>query len=126
MSQLMTECDVAITAGGSTMYELCACSIPMITYSVADNQLAGVKGFAQLGIAKYCGDIRTDDVQIWSNLYEALKVFQLNFEYRKEVALRMKELVDGQGTRRIADEIHNLRVSGISGIECTDDYGMNQ
>ena len=53
MSEVMKYCDIAITAGGSTMYELCACGVPMITYAFADNQLPGVEGFEKLGVARY-------------------------------------------------------------------------
>ena len=37
MSKLMQECDLAISAAGTTLYELCATGIPTITYTIADN-----------------------------------------------------------------------------------------
>lgn len=38
MSELMQQCDMAVSAAGSTLYELCACGMPTITYVLADNQ----------------------------------------------------------------------------------------
>lgn len=58
MLGLMQMCDVAISAAGSTLYELCATQTPMITYVVAENQIAGAEGFDKLGIAEYVGDVR--------------------------------------------------------------------
>ncbi|NLV76359.1 MAG: UDP-2,4-diacetamido-2,4,6-trideoxy-beta-L-altropyranose hydrolase, partial [Tissierellia bacterium] len=39
MKNLMINNDLAISAGGNTLYELCACGIPTIAIIIADNQL---------------------------------------------------------------------------------------
>lgn len=39
MSELMKKCDIAISACGSTIYELCAMNVPSIGIIVADNQI---------------------------------------------------------------------------------------
>ncbi len=38
MKNLMINNDLAISAGGNTLYELCACGIPTIAIIIADNQ----------------------------------------------------------------------------------------
>ncbi|MCI6655869.1 MAG: UDP-2,4-diacetamido-2,4,6-trideoxy-beta-L-altropyranose hydrolase, partial [Clostridium sp.] len=58
MAEIMTKCDIAVSACGSTMYELCACGLPIITYSFADNQLDGIRKFDKLGLVINCGDVR--------------------------------------------------------------------
>lgn len=58
MLGLMEMCDVAISAAGSTLYELCATHTPTITYVVADNQILGAEEFAKRGIMEYVGDVR--------------------------------------------------------------------
>ncbi len=108
MSELMKKSDLAITAGGSTMYELCACGVPMITYSFADNQLPGVKGFHSIGVAKYCGDIRTGLNKVYESIICGIYDYFNDSTCRKNVSNRMKNLVDGYGAKRIADIINNL------------------
>lgn len=102
ISELMRTSDLAITAGGSTMYELCACGVPMITYTFADNQVFGVKGFDKLGIAKYCGDLREGEEIIWKNIVETIIFHKLNLEEHNKIANRMQSIVDGHGACRLA------------------------
>jgi UDP-2,4-diacetamido-2,4,6-trideoxy-beta-L-altropyranose hydrolase len=45
MHRLMCECDIAITAGGQTTYELASCRIPMIVIRTAMNQNGNIKGW---------------------------------------------------------------------------------
>lgn len=107
MSELMKKSDLAITAGGSTMYELCACGVPMITYSFADNQLAGVKGFHSIGVAKYCGDIRAGVNEVCESIVYGIYEYCNDSTCRKNISNRMKNLVDGYGAKRIAEIIIN-------------------
>mgnify|MGYP004510476423 CR=1 FL=1 len=58
IAEIMSMCDIAISACGFTMYELCAYGLPIITYSFADNQLHGIRKFYELGVAINCGDVR--------------------------------------------------------------------
>ena len=46
MSELMRESDLAVSAGGSTMYELSAAGVPVICFSFVDNEERIVLGFA--------------------------------------------------------------------------------
>ena len=108
MSEIMLNCDIAITAGGSTMYELCACAVPMITYSIADNQIDGVLGFDRQGVAKYCGDIREREQEVYCNIYRAIIEYQGDNQYRRQTAERMKRIVDGQGAYRLFIEMNKL------------------
>ena len=108
MSELMLMCDVAITAGGSTMYELCACSIPSISFSFADNQLYGVKRFDEMGVIRYAGDIRSGDNILFNNIINILQNYIKNPEKLFDRSFLMKKIVDGNGARRLAREIINL------------------
>ncbi|WP_310602306.1 UDP-2,4-diacetamido-2,4,6-trideoxy-beta-L-altropyranose hydrolase [Anaerosporobacter sp.] len=113
MAEIMQSCDIAITAGGSTMYELCVCGVPMITYAFADNQLAGVEGFEELGVASYCGDIRDGEVELWRRIVVAIGEYCSDSSYRIQMAERMQEVVDGNGARRLAEVVTGLRDNKI-------------
>lgn len=96
----MREADVAISAGGTTLYELCACGVPTITYSFADNQIDNVKQFESDQIMKYAGDVRTESVIC--NILELLNGEMAQKSIRKSVSKRMQAMIDGQGSWRIA------------------------
>lgn len=96
----MKEADAAISAGGTTLYELCASGTPAITYAMADNQLENVKKFQEDDIMDYAGDIRNEN--IIENITKYLDKYHWNKQLRQERSLRMQELVDGKGALRIA------------------------
>ena len=99
----MLRADAAISAGGTTLYELCACGTPTITYSFADNQLDNVHQFAQDGLMDYLGDIRCEDVSEKAAL--VLEQYEQQYELREQRIRGMQELVDGGGAARIAKEL---------------------
>ena len=105
--ELMTSCNVAISAAGSTMYELCACSLPIITYILADNQIAGAKKFAALGLALSAGDARTDE-DFCGVLLDRLEKLAMDYDLRAAMAERAHGVVDGRGAERVIDAIINL------------------
>ena len=95
----MQSADVAISAGGTTLYELCACGTPTISYVIADNQIDNATWFEKNNIIMIAGDARTDN--IGHNLKDILSVYR-DPEYRKNVSNKMQKIVDGSGAERIA------------------------
>ncbi len=104
MSEWMRACDVAISAAGTTTYELCACGIPTICLEIADNQ-EGAVCWQEKGYMKYVGNAYKDMDDCLKNCETALMEYHVNFEERKNVSKRMQSLVDGRGARRIASHI---------------------
>lgn len=104
MSKLMCECDIAISASGTTLYELCSCGVPTITYTLADNQLIAASQFEKLGIMLNAGDCRNNDSFIY-NLEQLLIGLVTDHERRSVMSKKMREIVDGKGANRIAQEI---------------------
>lgn len=99
LEEFMEKADLAVSAGGTTLYELSAKGTPTISYSFADNQLRNVQQFAEEGIIEYAGDVRCDDV--YDNIYRLYQEYQ-NPELRKAYSEKMQKVVDGQGAARIA------------------------
>lgn len=101
MSELMGKCDMAISAAGSTLYELCAAGVPTITYSLADNQIVATEQFEKLGIMLNAGDCRENTCFI-ECVDEFINRVANNKALRENLSLKMQRLVDGKGADRIA------------------------
>lgn len=100
MAGLMKDCDLGITAGGTTLYELCAAGIPSISYSMADNQREPVAEFARAGVIPSSGE--------WDNIEGIVKEIKEwiptmeSRDVRAAQSAKMQKLVDGLGAQRIA------------------------
>ena len=103
IEKYMKKVDVAISAGGTTLYELCACGTPTISYSFADNQLNNVKQFDEDGIIPYAGDVRYEDISL--SIRNNIKKMMNDVSLRQAISDRMQTLVDGKGAMRIASQI---------------------
>lgn len=100
MAQLMQQCDLAVAAAGSTLYELCACGVPTVTYALADNQLLGMHAFENEGIMAVAGDVRqmeTPARAIWCQTVDLAS----DFDRRRQMAFEMRTLVDANGAEKI-------------------------
>ncbi len=104
MSDLMKKCDLAVSAAGITLYELCAAGIPTITYTLADNQLDAAAQFQAQGIMLSAGDGRNNDefIRRLDNLFTRMAFDET---LRAELSELMQTLVDGNGTKRIVDAL---------------------
>lgn len=95
--------DIVVSAAGITLYELCAAGVPVVSYTLADNQLDNARRFQEDGIIDYAGDVRCDD-------YVARVLFLLgeladDYEARTRKSRAMQELVDGRGALRILSQM---------------------
>lgn len=103
ISDYMRECDIAITAGGVTTYELCASGIPSIMYTIADNQLEIAQTFSESGIIPWVGDVRKDINQCMTNIVQKIVALKSDVCLRKVTSQRMQQMVDGNGSKRIIE-----------------------
>ena len=101
MADLMLESTMAVSAGGSTLYELCACHVPTVTFSYADNQLGNVTGFDRRGIMPYAGDA-TNDNDLGKQITQNLLKFHNNPEAQTSVINKMRSLDCGKGAAHLA------------------------
>ena len=106
MSEYMTKCDVAVSASGSTLYELCACGTPTICLEIADNQ-NGACRWEQEGYMRYAGNAAEDMNACISTCIIKLKELKTDFDARLNMSKRTQSLVDGKGAERIARYLLN-------------------
>jgi len=100
MAALMAEADIAISAGGSTLWELFCAGVPTIAIKTADNQGHSCRAIAQAGAA-YVVDAVTE-------LPAALPLL-LRDLLEPRILARMQDaaarITDGLGCTRVADVI---------------------
>ena len=102
MASLMTSCDLAVSAAGTTLYELCAAGVPSISFCLADNQLTAAKAFDEAGAIPCAGDIRRSCDEVLGNVMNFVTYMSENSKKRKAALETMRQLVDGKGAMRIA------------------------
>lgn len=105
MASLMTSCDLAVSAAGTTLYELCAAGVPSIGFCLADNQLTAAKAFDEAGAIPCAGDIRRSCDEVLGNVMNFVTYMSENFKKRKAALETMRQLVDGKGAVRIAEAL---------------------
>jgi UDP-2,4-diacetamido-2,4,6-trideoxy-beta-L-altropyranose hydrolase len=106
LAALMAESDVAISAAGSTCWELCQLGLPSILIDVAKNQTAVAREMHARGCAIHAGsgDISTRQIA------EQLERLLSSLDLRESLSRGSRELVDGKGAGRVA--------SVLLGSEC--------
>lgn len=100
MSELMLSCDAAVSAAGSTLYELCACGVPAVTYILADNQVYGAQEFARQKVMLNAGDMRTLQ-EPFEKIFGLLFALCKDSTMRRRMSERARNLADGKGTFRL-------------------------
>lgn len=102
MSELMLVSDLAISAGGSTLYELCACGVPTICFSIAENQDEAINTFAQKGCMLKC-DYKNK--MFYKDIKKKIKYFAQNDYRRYELHKIMSKVIDSNGVSNMVDMI---------------------
>lgn len=105
MAELMCRCDLALSAGGTTLCELCAVGVPTISFATADNQLNAIKAFYEKGIIRYAGDVRFSLENILDNLMLFIKENSASYARREQISKSMRAYIDGNGADRIAAKL---------------------
>ena len=105
MAALMYECDLGVSAGGTTLYELCAMGVPSVSFSMADNQLHAVKTLSDEQIVPYAGDVRFTCENTINAIIAFLNSYGRSYDKRKQSSQCMRAFVDGNGSARIAEEL---------------------
>lgn len=97
IGEIMAAADIAISAAGSTCWELCLLALPSLLIDVADNQSAVARALHAAGCAVHIGDHSV----CAETVSEKLKWLAANHELRQSLARRSRELVDGRGAARV-------------------------
>ena len=103
MSELMRECDIAVSAAGSTFYELCSIGIPAVGFYFAKNQRRNMEAFAKRTPIKNAGDFSAQPERVLDFIEEEVETLCREKMLREEISQSMKTIVDGRGADRLAE-----------------------
>lgn len=100
LPERMSWADLALTAAGSTCWELACLGVPMLTTVAAQNQAGVARKLSELGIAEI---VETGaDAAVWRDAFVKLASSQ---EQRARMSLKSRALVDGRGAGRVAETL---------------------
>ncbi|HLD89001.1 MAG TPA: UDP-2,4-diacetamido-2,4,6-trideoxy-beta-L-altropyranose hydrolase [Candidatus Nanoarchaeia archaeon] len=103
ISELMKKSDIAISAAGTTMFELAATGTPTLAVAQVEHQKIVAEACEKAGFAINLGD----DEHFQNYLLKYLDELSSS-EIRKKLSVSGQKLVDGKGAERVADEIMRL------------------
>ena len=101
MASLMNQCDVAVSAGGTTIFELCCVGVPILAFTIADNQ-RGIAELDKMGLLKSMGDARFAREKVLSNIAGSLQEYGKHPEQLLKTSRYQRSMVDAKGAVRIA------------------------
>jgi UDP-2,4-diacetamido-2,4,6-trideoxy-beta-L-altropyranose hydrolase len=108
LRDLMLAADIAVSGGGVTLCELAATATPTVAVQTADNQAGNVDGFERAGAALA---VRAGANALGDCVATALERLAGDHTLRASMGARARQLVDGQGARRVATALARLPIS---------------
>jgi len=102
MPELMAWADMAISAGGSTCWELLFMGVPTLVTVTAENQQANAEGLKEAGAAVILGQHYNLSA---TKINRAVKKLATAADTRIQMSQRGQNLVDGRGVERVLREV---------------------
>ena len=112
MPELMAWADVAISAAGTTCWEMCCLGLPSLTVDLAANQLPVAQRLDQVGVTRHIGSSRNCPTE---KVARDLMWLLTAEEVRCQMSRRGRELVDGKGASRVCSAMMDIAMmdSGV-------------
>ena len=99
----MLESDLAISAGGQTLYELACAGCPTIAVWMAPNQDGQLQVFEESGFIRIAG--HGEDDSVIDAIVDAVFSLLQDRQARRSMSAAGQRLIDGQGAIRVARTI---------------------
>jgi UDP-2,4-diacetamido-2,4,6-trideoxy-beta-L-altropyranose hydrolase len=100
LPELMESSEMAIIAGGSTLWELLYVGCAVLSYSRNDVQADVLSRLEELGAVRNLGPVAISDPHL---VAAAVKHVATNPDLREKLSKAGRTVVDGQGARRVAE-----------------------
>lgn len=114
MKKLMMQCQLAVSAGGTTLLEICACGLPCVCYAVNERQLPLIRFLDGQQAVLVCtadiagtaagpaADIAGTAAELAADIAEAAAGLAADNDVRIRLAGKAAHIVDGCGAQRLA------------------------
>lgn len=119
MAGTMRQSDLAVSAGGTTLYELCAAGVPAAAFAQSDDQVLFAGAMGRVGAVSYMGDVRTESGDVLERIRVFLRERAENEGLRRAESARMSGITDGRGASRIADALIGLARKNSAPVICS-------
>ncbi len=118
LPDLMAWADVAISAGGSTTYELAFMALPSLLYPIAQNQVPIVDSFVKQSAAV---DLRSCSIHDPDSVAGIIYTIIVSSERRDALCRAMKNIVDGKGAFRVVRAMigNSICLRPVVASDCT-------
>ncbi len=111
MAGLMAAADIAVTAGGSTIYELAVLGVPFICFSCAENQEPLTEYIGAHRIAGFGGAFHRSPGEAAERVGSLFRELASDENLRRRYHDNEKRLVDGYGAKRLAEALIRINKS---------------
>jgi RimJ/RimL family protein N-acetyltransferase len=116
VGELMARSDLAISAAGSTSWELCLLALPSLLIDVADNQTAVAKELQKRECAIHVGNRTVNPETIAQALHSLIE----SVDRRRLLAENARALVDGRGAARVVSILQRSGILQLRGVRDDD------
>lgn len=111
MAPLMARADLAITAAGSTTWELALMGLPALVGILADNQVPGAEVLDARGSVRLLGWFRETSAE---RIADAVADLMHDASQRVAASRAGRRMVDGRGVERVLDHLFGARESSLN------------
>jgi spore coat polysaccharide biosynthesis predicted glycosyltransferase SpsG/CMP-N-acetylneuraminic acid synthetase len=107
MGAQMAWADIAVASGGRTAFELAATGTPAVIIAQNDREHQRMTRFEERGIIEYLGHAATVSP---ADIRDGIETLAADHARRQRLSDQGQSLVDGDGTRRILDLVHDMLI----------------
>lgn len=126
ISDIMDNTSIAVSSGGSILYELCSRGIPSISYSIAANQDRIVQKFDKLGLIPYAGNMKAQKAETIKKCANLVEKLSTSSSYYTEISRRMVDICNKCGASLVVRTINAAQSMNNNGLSRYDEHSMSR